>query len=130
VDLRLRARPRSSDPDIQGATVLFSRGLRPHGFAVERSDNGGRAWTESLPARTRYGSGADGGRHWQLRSPTHVNRTPPGGLPFGCDKSGFAFATPSRGWAGGFCAGGSLFFLRTADGGRHWTEIHSVIARR
>jgi photosystem II stability/assembly factor-like uncharacterized protein len=49
-----------------------------------------------------------------------VNRTPPGGLPFGCDKNGFGFVTPSRGWAAGYCAGGSAFFLRTNDGGRRW----------
>jgi photosystem II stability/assembly factor-like uncharacterized protein len=62
---------------------------------------------------------SDGGR-WRLVTQTHVNGTPPGGLPFGCDKNGFGFATPRRGWAGGYCAGGSLFFLRTNDGGRHW----------
>lgn len=53
-------------------------------------------------------------------SETDVARTPPGGLPFGCDKDGFGFATPTRGWAGGLCAGGGPFFLRTSDGGRHW----------
>ena len=63
---------------------------------------------------------SDGGRHWHLVIQTNVNRTPPGGLPFGCDKDGFGFATPSRGWAGGYCAGGPAFFLRTDDGGRHW----------
>lgn len=63
---------------------------------------------------------SDGGRRWRLVAQTNVGRTPPGGLPFGCDKNGFGFATPSRGWAGGYCAGGLLFFLRTDDGGRHW----------
>jgi len=142
----------SAPPSIQGATILFSRGVRPHGFAVERSDDGGRTWTESLPVHTRYGVGAgtprlvdrkhlyldldegaaagserealytssDGGHRWRLVAQTNVNRTQPGGLPFGCDKDGFGFATPSRGWAGGYCAGGGPFFLRTNDGGRHW----------
>jgi photosystem II stability/assembly factor-like uncharacterized protein len=63
---------------------------------------------------------SDGGRRWRLMAQTNVNRTPPGGLPFGCDKNGFGFATPSRGWASGYCAGGSAFFLRTNDGGRRW----------
>lgn len=63
---------------------------------------------------------SDGGHRWRLIVQTHVNRTPPGGLPFGCDKSGFGFATPTRGWAAGYCAGGGPFFMRTDDGGRHW----------
>jgi photosystem II stability/assembly factor-like uncharacterized protein len=63
---------------------------------------------------------SDGGLHWRLVTQTSVNHTPPGGLSFGCDKDGFGFATPSRGWAGGYCAGGYVFFLRTNDGGRHW----------
>jgi len=63
---------------------------------------------------------ADGGHRWHFVTQTNVNRTPPGGLPFSCDKTGFGFVTPSRGWAGGDCAGGALFFFRTTDGGRHW----------
>lgn len=62
----------------------------------------------------------DGGRLWRLVTQTNVNHTPPSGLPFGCDKNGFSFVTPSRGWATGYCAGGSPLFLRTNDGGRHW----------
>jgi photosystem II stability/assembly factor-like uncharacterized protein len=142
----------SGPPDVEGATILFSRGVKPHGFAVERSDDGGRTWKESLPVHTRYGFGAgtprlvdrkhlyldlgegaaagsegealytsaDGGHRWRLVAQTNVNRTPPGGLPFGCDKDGFGFATAGRGWAGGYCAGGAIFFYRTNDGGRHW----------
>lgn len=63
---------------------------------------------------------SDGGRRWHLVAQTNVTSTPPGGLPFGCDKDGFGFATASRGWAGGYCAGGGVFFLRSNDGGRHW----------
>ena len=139
-------------PDVQGATILFSRNIGPHGFAVERSDDGGRTWTNSVPVHNSpvrgagtprfvdqehlyvdVGEGAaagsegealftssNGGRRWHFVTQTNVNHTPPGGLPFGCDKSGFGFATPSRGWAGGYCAGGFPFFLRTNDGGRHW----------
>jgi photosystem II stability/assembly factor-like uncharacterized protein len=62
----------------------------------------------------------DGGHRWHFVTQANVNRTPPGGLPFGCDKTGFGFVTPSRGWASGYCAGGGLFFFRTNDGGRHW----------
>lgn len=142
----------SAIPEIHGSTILFSRTVGRHAFAVERSDDGGRTWRESLPIRNRFGLGAgtprlidrthlyldvgegaaagsegealyasgDGGHRWRLVAQTNVNRTPPGGLPFGCDKDGFGFATPSRGWAAGFCAGGGPFFLRTNDGGRHW----------
>jgi photosystem II stability/assembly factor-like uncharacterized protein len=63
---------------------------------------------------------SDGGRVWRLTSQTTVSSTPPGSLPFGCDKSGFGFSTPSRGWAGGYCAGGNPFFYRTDNGGRTW----------
>ena len=63
---------------------------------------------------------ADGGRRWRLASRTIWNDPPPGSLPSGCDKSGFGFATPSRGWAGGYCAGGPPFFYRTDDGGVTW----------
>jgi photosystem II stability/assembly factor-like uncharacterized protein len=143
----------SAPPDIEGRTILFSRGLGHRTFAVERSDDGGRTWTQSLPIRNRYGLGAgtpravdrkhlyvdvgegaaagsegealytssDGGHRWRLVAQTNVNRTPPGGLPFGCAKDGFGFVTPSRGWAGGYCAGG-FFFVRTNDGGRRWHE--------
>jgi photosystem II stability/assembly factor-like uncharacterized protein len=62
----------------------------------------------------------DGGRTWRFVSGTSFDRTVPGGLPFGCDKNGFGFATPSRGWAGGDCAGGRAFFYRTDDGGHTW----------
>ena len=142
----------SSTPDIQGTTILFSRGVGQHGFAVERSDNSGRTWTESLPVRNSPVLGAgtprfvdrqhlyvdvpegaaagsegealyassDGGHRWRLVTQTHVNHQRPRGLPFGCDKSGFGFVTPNRGWAGGYCAGGFPFFLGTHDGGRQW----------
>jgi photosystem II stability/assembly factor-like uncharacterized protein len=142
----------SAPPSVEGATILFSRSVGRHAFAVERSDDGGRTWRESVPVRNRFGVGAgtpravdrrhlyvevgegaaagsegealytssDGGRHWHLESQTNVDGTRPGGLPFGCDKDGFGFSTPNRGWAGGYCAGGSPFFLRTTDGGRTW----------
>src|SRR5215469_13062192 len=139
----------SGTPDVQGATILFSRGVGRHGFAVERSNDGGRTWTESQPVRNSriFGAGtprlvdrrhlyvdvpegaaagsegealyasSDGGHHWRLVTQTHINHPRPGSLPFGCDKSGFGFVTPSRGWAAGYCAGGYPFFWRTNDGG-------------
>ena len=63
---------------------------------------------------------SDGGVRWRFVSRTTWNYPPRGSLPFGCDKSGFGFATTSRGWAGGYCAGGLPFFYRTDDGGRTW----------
>ena len=44
-------------------------------------------------------------------------------LPFSCDKNGFGFATPTRGFAGGDCAGGAPFLYRTDDGGRTWHRL-------
>lgn len=148
-----KTRP-NGPPSVHGSTLLFSRRQRHGTFVVERSDDGGRTWTASLPLRNKFGVGAgtpreidrrhlyvdlgegvaagsagealytsnDGGHRWHLVAQTNVNRTRPGGLPFGCDKDGFGFATPSQGWAGGFCAGGNPFFLRTTDGGRHWSR--------
>lgn len=65
---------------------------------------------------------SDGGDSWQLTSETQspTGTTSPGQLPFGCDKSGFGFATPHRGFAGGYCAGGLPFFYRSDNGGRSW----------
>jgi photosystem II stability/assembly factor-like uncharacterized protein len=64
---------------------------------------------------------SDGGRSWQLISQTQNGNNPRSHqLSFGCDKDGFGFATPRRGFAGGYCAGGLPFFYRTNDGGRTW----------
>lgn len=140
-------------PTLVGrATVLISTQLRPHVFAVLRSDDAGRTWTRSRPFRFVRGLGvwspvavdsthlfvgldegaaagsqgealfasSDGGHTWRFVTGTSLGRSVPGGLPFGCDKNGFGFATPTRGWAGGDCAGGRPFFYRTDDGGRTW----------
>lgn len=63
---------------------------------------------------------SDGGMHWRFVSRTSTHGPQNGSLPFGCDKSGFGFATTARGFAGGYCAGGAPFFYRTDDGGRSW----------
>jgi photosystem II stability/assembly factor-like uncharacterized protein len=136
---------------ILGQTRLFSTKLRQGVFAVERSDDAGRTWRQSLPFHDSRGSAgqpfaldsahlflavdegtaagsqgealytsSDGGHRWQFISRTVSNIRRRGSLPFGCDKSGFGFATPTRGWAGGYCAGGLPFFYRTDDGGRTW----------
>lgn len=65
----------------------------------------------------------DGGRTWTFVSRTRVSGPVHGSLPFSCDKTGYGFATPSRGWAGGDCAGGPAFLYRTADGGRTWRRV-------
>lgn len=103
------------------------------GGGKTRSDGGGRTWRRSLPFRDAHGQGAgqpfavdegaaagsqgealfassDGGRSWRFVSATAWTRRSAGSLPFGCDKSGFGFSTPTRGWAGGYCAGGPPFF--------------------
>jgi photosystem II stability/assembly factor-like uncharacterized protein len=139
---------------IVGKMLLFSTRVRNGRFAVERSNDGGRTWKQSLPFRDPRGSPApgqpfsidvshlylavnegaaagssgqalltssDGGRSWQLISQTQNGNNPRSHqLPFGCDKDGFGFATPRRGFAGGYCAGGLPFFYRTNDGGRTW----------
>jgi photosystem II stability/assembly factor-like uncharacterized protein len=73
-------------------------------------------------AQALYTSG-DGGRTWRFVSRTDVTGRKPNALPFGCDKDGFGFATPSRGFAGGYCAGGLPFLYRTDDGGRIWRRV-------
>jgi photosystem II stability/assembly factor-like uncharacterized protein len=67
---------------------------------------------------------ADDGATWRFVTGTTFARVVPGKLPFGCDKNGFGFASPNRGWAGGNCAGGYAFFYRTDDGGRTWRLQH------
>ena len=66
---------------------------------------------------------SDGGHSWKFISRTGFNSNAPLQLPFGCDKNGFGFATPSRGWAGAYCAGGRPFFYRTNDGGHTWRQL-------
>ncbi len=69
----------------------------------------------------------DGGHSWRFVSRTSVSgRGSPPALPFGCDKNGYGFSTPTRGWAGGYCAGGPAFLYRTDDGGRTWRRQHLV----
>lgn len=135
---------------ILGQMRWFSTSVGRGVFAVERSEDGGRSWHRSLPFRDPRGETAgqpfaldpqhlflavdegaaagsqsqalytssDGGRRWHFVSRTST--TDPSALPFGCDKSGFGFATVLRGWAGGYCAGGAPFSYRTDDGGRTW----------
>ena len=66
---------------------------------------------------------SDGGRTWRFASGTTFARVVPGRLPFGCDKTGFGFATAQRGWAGGNCAGGRAFLYRTDNAGRTWRSV-------
>ena len=73
---------------------------------------------------------SDAGHSWRFVSGTNLNVQARGALPFGCDKSGFGFSTPTRGWAGGYCAGGGPFFYRTDDGGRSWTLRPLAVAAR
>ena len=71
---------------------------------------------------------SDAGHSWRFVSGTSVYGSARGALPFGCDKSGFGFSTPTRGWAGGYCAGGQPFFYRTDDGGRSWSRRSLAVA--
>jgi photosystem II stability/assembly factor-like uncharacterized protein len=97
----------------QGAGQPFALDARHLFLAV---DEGAAAGSQGEALYTSN----DGGYRWQLVSRTSTSIPARGSLPFGCDKSGFGFATPKRGWAGGYCAGGLPFFYRTADGGRTW----------
>jgi photosystem II stability/assembly factor-like uncharacterized protein len=101
------------DPHGQGVGRPFALDTRHMFVAV---DEGAAAGSQG---EALYTSG-DGGRRWRLVSRTSPSLPARGALPFGCDKSGFGFATPARGWAGGYCAGGFAFFFRTDDGGRTW----------
>ena len=100
------------DPRGEGAGQPFALDARHLFIAV---DEGAAAGSQAEALFTS----SDGGGHWRLISRTS-NGLRAGALPFGCDKSGFGFATPARGWAGGYCAGGRSFFYRTDDGGRTW----------
>jgi photosystem II stability/assembly factor-like uncharacterized protein len=144
----------TSPATIDAELLLFSTRVRGGRLAVERSDDGGRTWKQSLTFRDPRGSPAagqpfsidgrhlylavnegaaagssgqalftssDGGHSWRLISQTQNGSNPRSHqLSFGCDKDGFGFATPQRGFAGGYCAGGLPFFYRTNDGGRTW----------
>lgn len=68
---------------------------------------------------------SDGAQTWRFVSRTGSPTVPrrPGVLPFGCDKTGVGFATPTRGWASAACAGGPAFLYRTDDGGRTWRPL-------
>lgn len=109
----------------------------PHGYGVGRPfavdarhlylavDEGAAAGSQGEALYTS----SDGGHAWRLVSRTSVNGTRrPGPLPFGCDKSGFGFSTPTLGWAGGYCAGGPPFFYRTDDGGHSWSRRPLAVA--
>ena len=101
------------DPHGLGAGQPFSVDRRHLYLAV---DEGAAAGSQGEALYTS----SDGGVRWRFVSRTTWNYPPRGSLPFGCDKRGFGFATTSRGWAGGYCAGGLPFFYRTDDGGRTW----------
>lgn len=64
----------------------------------------------------------DGGRSWHEVSRTTPQSTPPGALPFGCDKQ-IAFSTERLGWAAFTCAGGVPPLYRTSDGGTDWARV-------
>jgi photosystem II stability/assembly factor-like uncharacterized protein len=65
----------------------------------------------------------DGGRRWSLiaASPRWGQAgTSRSGLPFACDKTGIAFATPADGWLTTACLSLAGSLLATHDGGAHW----------
>lgn len=127
---KLRA---SSPATIVGRDRYFSTMLSKHRFAVMRSIDGGKTWSDSRPFADRVGAPAvgqplsldarhlylavgegaaagssgqslwasdDGGASWRFVSRTALSAPRPGSLPSGCDKNGFGFASPERGWAG------------------------------
>jgi photosystem II stability/assembly factor-like uncharacterized protein len=65
----------------------------------------------------------DGGGSWQLVSASPQTAHPtPDALPFGCDKSGPRFVSPTVGWVGSFCNGGGAFLYVSRDAGQSWFE--------
>jgi photosystem II stability/assembly factor-like uncharacterized protein len=101
------------DPHGQGVGQPFATDSRHLFLAV---DEGAAAGSQGEALFTSI----DSGRNWHFVSRTSWNHPKPGSLPFGCDKGGFGFSTPTRGWAGGYCAGGLPFFYRTDNGGLTW----------
>lgn len=121
------------------------------GVSVWRTQDGGRTWTHGAHVQSRFpgevqlmgergwltlGEGAaagssglrilatdDAGRTWRpiMITSGMSGKSTTGALPFGCDKGSSAFATLSRGFAGGSCSGGVPPFLyATKDGGHTW----------
>lgn len=63
----------------------------------------------------------DGGASWQMRGQAGQGSAT-GSIPFGCQKTGFTFVTPSDGWLVGECYGGPAFIYSTHDSGSSWTR--------
>lgn len=64
---------------------------------------------------------SDGGANWQVISATSPTNNPPTALPFGGDKSGISFASPTTGWVTGFSPTPNFIWLYvTHDGGASW----------
>jgi photosystem II stability/assembly factor-like uncharacterized protein len=101
------------DPRGDGAGQPFALDAAHFFVAV---DEGAAAGSQGEALYTS----SDGARRWRLVSRTSWGHPSRSSLPTACDKNGFSFATPRRGWAGGYCAGGPAFFYRTVDGGRTW----------
>ena len=64
----------------------------------------------------------DGGLTWQTVAIPTPETHEPGGLPFGGDKTGFAFADPKHGWLTGSSAANGIWLFSTSDGGDTWQQ--------
>lgn len=73
----------------------------------------------------------DGGKHWSNTFNSYMTEaslnkpTPPGGLPFSCDKS-ISFTSAATGWALFLCAGGFAPIYESTNGGVTWVERNAV----
>jgi photosystem II stability/assembly factor-like uncharacterized protein len=85
---------------VVGQTLLFSTRVRNGRFAVERSNDGGRTWKQSLPFRDRRGS-------------------PAAGRPFSIDGRHMYLAVNEGAAAGS--SGQALF--ASSDGGHSWRFV-------
>ncbi|MGC2484735.1 MAG: sialidase family protein [Acidimicrobiales bacterium] len=74
---------------------------------------------------------SDGGAHWSnlfdsYMTPASLNEpTPPGGLPFSCDKS-ISFTSATTGWALFLCAGGFSPIYESTNGGATWVQRNAL----
>jgi hypothetical protein len=121
----------SAPPDIQGRTILFSRSVGHHEFVVERSEDGGRTWTESVPFAGAGTPRMIDAKHLYLGVGEGAAAGSEGGALTSGRTGAIDIVSRKVVWLFGRIAGNSPRFprvFRTVDAGRRWTSIHLPVA--